>query len=46
MAWVGQKFFKNHGDVGLGDMVSGYGGEGLDWEILEVFSSLNESMIL
>ena len=48
VAWVCQKVFKSHGDVGLGDMVSGYGGDGLglDLEILEVFSALNESMAL
>ena len=38
--------FKNHGDVSLRNMVSGYGGGelGLDLRILEVFSSLNDSM--
>lgn len=48
VAWVCQKVFKSHGDVGLGDMVSGYGGDGLGLylEILEVFSALNESMAL
>lgn len=48
MAWVGQKVFKSHGDVGLGDMVTSTGGDGLglDLEILEVFSNLNESMVL
>ena len=48
VAWVCQKVFKSHGDVGLGDMVSGHGGDGLglDLEILEVFSALNESMAL
>lgn len=49
VAWVGQKVFKSHGDVGFGDMVSGCGGGeglGLDLEIFEVFSNLNESMVL
>ena len=38
---------KNHGDVALRDVVSGHGegGLGLDLMILEVFSSLNDSMI-
>ena len=41
--------FKNHGDMSLRDMVSGHGGGnglGLDWMIVEVFSNLNDSMIL
>ena len=40
--------FKNHGDVALRDVVSGHGWGGLvlDLVILEVFSNLNESMIL
>ena len=40
--------FKNHGDVALRDVVSGHGGGGLglDLVILEVFSRLNDAMIL
>ena len=40
--------FKNHGDVALRDVVSGHGGDRLrlDWIILEVFSSPNDSVIL
>ena len=36
------------GDVALRDVGSGHGGVGWDWDlgILEVFSSLNDSMIL
>ena len=42
------ELFKNHGDVALRNMVSGYGGNRLrlDLVILEVFSKLNESVIL
>ena len=42
------KVFKEHGDVALRDIVSGHGGDGLglDLMILEVFSSLNNSVIL
>ena len=38
--------FKNHGDVALRDVVTGHGGVGLglDLGILEVFSSLDDSM--
>jgi len=41
--------FKNHGDMSLRDMVSGHGGGkglGWDWMSVEVFSNLNDSMIL
>ena len=40
--------FKNHGDVVLRDVVSGHGGNGLELDlvILDVFSNLNDSMIL
>ena len=40
--------FKNHGDVALRDVVSGHGGDGLglDWMILEVFSNVNDFIIL
>ena len=39
--------FKNHGDVALKDVVSEHGGEGLGLDlVLEVFSNLNDSMIL
>jgi len=40
--------FRNHGDVALRDMVSGHGGDGmgLDLGVLEVFSNLNDSVIL
>ena len=40
--------FQNHGDVALGDVVSGHGwgGLGLYLGILVVFSDLNDSMIL
>ena len=40
--------FKNCGDVALRDMASEHGGGGLNLYlvILEVFSSLNDSMIL
>ena len=37
--------FKKCRDVALRDVVSGGGGLGLDLVILEVFSSLNDSMI-
>lgn len=33
VAWVCQEVFKSHGDVGLGDMVSGYGGDGLGLDL-------------
>jgi len=37
---------RKRGDVALRDVVSGHvgGGLGLDWVILEVFSSLNDSV--
>ena len=40
--------FRNHGDVALRDMVSGHGGDGmgLDLGVLEIFSNLNDSVIL
>jgi len=40
--------FHNHGDVVLRDVIRGHsgGGLGLDLEILEVFSNLNDSVIL
>ena len=40
--------FKNHGDVALRDMVNGHGVDelGLDLMFLEVFSNLNDSMVL
>ena len=40
--------FKNRGDVALGDMVSGQGGDGLGLNlvILEVFSKLNDAKVL
>ena len=38
--------FKNHRDVALRNVGSGHGGLGLDWMIIEVFSNLNDSMIL
>ena len=39
--------FKNHGDVAVRDVVSGHGGKGLGLDlVLEVFSNLNDSMIL
>ena len=40
--------FRNHGDVALRDMVSGHGGNGmgLDYGVLEIFSNLNDSVIL
>ena len=40
--------FQNYGDVALRDIVSGHGGGGLglDWMILAVLSSLNDSVIL
>ena len=40
--------FRSCGDVALRDVVSGHGGDWLelDWIALEVFSSLNDSMIL
>ena len=46
--WIPLKVFKNHGDVAFGHMVSGHGGDGmgLDLGILEVFSSLNDSVVL
>ena len=34
------------GDVALRDVGSGHGGGGLGWGILEVFSNLNDSVIL
>ena len=39
---------KNRGDVALGDMVSGHGGDGLGLNlvILEVFSKLNDAKVL
>ena len=37
---------KDCGDVALGDVVIGHGGLGLDLRVLEVFSNLNNSMIL
>ena len=39
---------KNHGDVALRDVVSGHGGGGLglDLVILELFSNLNDCMLL
>jgi len=38
--------FQNRGDVALGDMVSGHGGDGLTLGMMNfvVFSNLNESM--
>ena len=39
------KVFKNHGDMALGDMVRGHGGEGLELD-LGISSNINESMIL
>jgi len=41
-----QRVFKNHGDVAQRDVGSGHNGDGLglDLRILEVFSSLNDSM--
>jgi len=38
--------FKNHGDVAQRDVVSGHGGVGLNRMIFEVFSNLNDSVIL
>ena len=38
--------FKERGDVALRDVVSGHGGLGLDWMILEVFPSLDDSVTL
>jgi len=40
--------FQNHRDVALRVMARGNGGDelGLDWGILEVFSSLNDSVML
>jgi len=38
--------FQNCGDVALKDTVSGHGGVGLDWMIVEVFSKLHDSMSL
>ena len=40
--------FQNHRDVALRDVVSGHGGGGmrLDLGTLEVFSNLNDSLIL
>ena len=42
------KVLKNHGDVALGDVVSGHGGVGWGWAwgILVVFSNLCDSLIL
>ena len=40
------EMFKNRGGVALTDVASENGGDGLDMMILEVFSSLNDSMIL
>ena len=39
---------KNHGDVALRNMISGHGGDGLglDLVILQLFSNLNDSVIL
>ena len=39
--------FQNCGDVALRDVVSGHGGDGLglNWMILVVFASLNDSVI-
>lgn len=37
---------RNGGDVALRDVLSGHGGGGLGWRILEVFSSLDGAMIL
>ena len=39
---------KTHGDEALRDMVSGHNGDGLELDriISEVFSNLNDSMIL
>jgi len=38
--------FKERGDVALRDVVSGHGGLGLDWIILEVFPNLDDSVTL
>ena len=38
--------FQNSGDVALRDVGSGHGGGGLGLEISEVFSNLDDSMIL
>ena len=48
LAPQGSEVFQNHGDVALGDMVSGHVGDGLqlDLGISEVFSNLNDSVIL
>jgi len=39
---------RNHGEVALRNMISGHGGDGLglDLGILELFSNLNDSVIL
>lgn len=41
-------FFKNHGDLALGVMVSGHGGDGLwlDLVIVVLLSNLNDYMVL
>ena len=46
MESLSPEVFKNHGDVALGDMVSGHGGLGLGLGILKVFSSTNDHMVL
>jgi len=38
--------FQSCGDVALRGVVNGHGGLGLDLGILEVFSNLNDSVIL
>lgn len=47
LAPQGSEVFQNHGDVALGDMVSGHVGDGLqlDLGILLVFSNLGDCTI-
>lgn len=47
LAPQGSEVFRNHGDVALGDMVSGHVGDGLqlDLGILLVFSNLGDCTI-
>ena len=40
------EMFRNCGGVALRDVVSGHGGEGLDLMTSEVFSNLNDSVVL
>lgn len=44
MVWTGHAQTEGCGDVTLRNVVSGHGGVGLDWMILEAFSNLYSSM--